>query len=202
MARQNGNRSLRRKYAVLGDGLTEQFYLKYLKEIKGYGYSVSPTLFRNIEIKEASRIIDRLLKEGHNGIVYLTDFDTIVNQRRLQDFNNLKALYNKNPEVLISETMPSVELWFLLHYQYTTQSFQNATEALNALKKHMPRFEKRKVWLEKSQWVNELCADNKMEVAIENAKSLDKARSKGNVDSHHPFSMIYKAVEMFEQWKE
>jgi hypothetical protein len=186
----------------LGDGITEQFYLKHLKGVRGYNYATRPSLFDNIEISQARDIIDELLKGGTDGIVYLTDYDTIVNQGRKAEFDELKKRYKDIPQVLICETMPSIEFWFLLHYQYTTESFQNATEALNALKKHMPRFEKRKVWLEKSQWVNELCADNKMEVAIENAKSLDKARSKGNVESHHPFSMIYEAVEMFEQWKQ
>ena len=169
MSRKNGDRRFRLKYAVLGDGMTEQFYLKHLKDVKGYNYATRPSLFNNIEISQDRDIIDELLRGGTDGIVYLTDYDTIVNQHRKAEFDELKNRYQDIPQVLICETMPSIEFWFLLHYQYTTQSFQNATEALNALKKYMPSFEKRKVWLAKSQWVNELCADNKMDTAVENA---------------------------------
>jgi len=202
MSRPKGNRRFRLRYAVLGDGITEQFYLQHLKQIKAYKYAIRPGLFENIEISQAREIIDELLKGGTDGIVYLTDYDTIVNQNRKEEFDNLKIRYQQIPQVLICETMPSIEFWFLLHYQFTSRSFQNATEALNALKQYMPSFEKRKVWLEKSQWVEELCSNDKMEVAMENAKRLDVARSKGNVDSHHPFSLVFEAVELFEKWKE
>lgn len=30
--------------AVLGDGRTEQYYLKHLKELKGYRYVIKPSL--------------------------------------------------------------------------------------------------------------------------------------------------------------
>ena len=201
MSRQKRNRRFKVKYAVLGDGITEQFYLKHLKDIKGYNYALRPSLFNNIEMSEAHDIIDELLKGGTDGIVYLTDYDTVVNQGKREQFKKLKKQFEDKPQVLICETMPSIEFWFLLHYQNTSKPFQNATEALNALKKHMPKFEKRKVWLEKSQWVNELCVYNKLEFAIKNAKKLGVNRLKGNVNSHYPFSQIYKALEEFEKWK-
>ncbi len=143
MSRAKGNRRFKIMYAVLGDGLTEQFYLKHLKEIRGYNYATRPSLFDNIEISQARDIIDELLKGGTDGIVYLTDYDIIINQGRKIEFDKLKRKYQNTPQVLICETMPSIEFWFLLHYQDTNRSFQNATEALNALIKHMPNFEKK-----------------------------------------------------------
>jgi len=202
MSRQKGNRRLKLRYAVLGDGLTEQYYLKHLKRIRSYNYAIRPSLFENIEISQARDIIDDLLKGGADGIVYLTDYDTVVNQKKKVQFEKLIRHFKNTPQVLICETMPSIEFWFLLHYHYTTQSFQNATEALSALKKYMPKFEKRKAWLEKLHWVEELCLDGKMAIATKNAKRIETLRLIGNTDSHHPFSMIFKAVEEFERWKE
>ncbi len=201
MARGNRNRQLRLKYAVLGDGLTEQYYLKHLKGINGYNYAIKPSLFDNIEISQASEIICELLRGGVDGVVYLTDYDTIVNQSRKVAFDKLKDKFKDDVKVLICETMPSIEFWFLLHYQYTTRSFQDSTEALNVLKRSLPNFEKRKVWLEQTHWVEELCSDGKLEVAIDNAKRFEIESEKGDLDSHHPFSFVFKAIEQFEKWK-
>ncbi len=123
MSRAKGNRRFKIMYAVLGDGLTEQFYLKHLKEIRGYNYATRPSLFDNIEISQARDIIDELLKGGTDGIVYLTDYDIIINQGRKIEFDKLKRKYQNTPQVLICETMPSIEFWFLLHYQDTNRSF-------------------------------------------------------------------------------
>lgn len=38
MARRSLSRETRKTFVVLGDGITEQYYLKHLKEIKGYKY--------------------------------------------------------------------------------------------------------------------------------------------------------------------
>jgi len=189
------------KYTVLGDGITEQYYLKYLKEIKGYNYSIRPSLFERIELTDARKIIDELLESGSDGIVYITDYDTVVNQNRKREFNSLKARFKDNSNVLICESMPSIEFWFLLHFKASGRIFQNADEVLKALKQHIPDFEKTKRWLGNKLWVKQLCSDDKLETAISRAKSIEKERTKGNFDSHNPFSLVYLGIEEFEKWK-
>jgi hypothetical protein len=45
-----------------------------------------------------------------------TNYDKIVNQNKIAEFEKLKGKYAETDEVLICETMPSIEFWFLLHF--------------------------------------------------------------------------------------
>ena len=103
MARIKRNRRLKANYVVPGDGLTEQYYLKHLKKLKNYKYTVYPSLFNSIDIGQAELKIDELISGDCNLIVYLTDFDTIISQNRVGLFNRIKEKYKNHPEVLICE---------------------------------------------------------------------------------------------------
>lgn len=201
MARPKRDIKLRFRYAVLGDGRTEQFYLKHLKTLKGYGYTIKPSLFNSITLSQAEEIIDDLLKGGCDKIVFITDYDTIVNQNQKQVFSKFVKKYRKRTEVIICETMPSIEFWFLLHYQYTTRAFQNAKEVEEVLKKHMPEYSKNQEYLKNEQWVQKLCAEGKLDIAISNAeKSVDQMKIDDS-GSHHPYSKVHMSIKEFEKMK-
>ena len=202
MARKTKDRKLRIKYAVLGDGRTEQFYLKHLKEIKGYGYAIKPSLFNRLTIEEAEGTIDDLRSGGANKIIYLTDYDTIINQHKKRKFNELRKKYIKLPEVMICETMPSIEFWFLLHYHYTTKAFRNAAEAEQALRKHIPDYAKGKdSFLKNCKWVEQLISNGKMEQALNFAQKIMDKKSKESIGAHFPYTKLHRAIKEFEQFK-
>jgi hypothetical protein len=58
MGRKTGHKPLRKKFVVLGDGQTEQYYLEHLKGINGYRYSIRPHFFSRITIEAAELLID------------------------------------------------------------------------------------------------------------------------------------------------
>lgn len=90
MSRKSGIREVKKTYLVLGDGRTEQYYLKHLKALRGYKYSIRPSLFSSITIETAENIIDSHLSGGCDQIIYFTDYDTIVNQNKINDFQRIK----------------------------------------------------------------------------------------------------------------
>lgn len=198
MGRKTGHRVLRTKFVVLGDGLTEQYYLKHLKEIRGYGYSIRPYFFSSITIETAEQIIDELLSGGCDYIVYMTDYDTIVGQKQVSKYKRFASKYRKKQEVLICESMPSIEFWFLLHYRKTTRNFQNADEVMKELKKHLSNFSKEKAFLENSKWVEDLCRDEKLSIALKNASEILAEKDQGNVGVYFPFSRVGLGIELFE----
>lgn len=200
MARQPGQRLLRTNYVVLGDGQTEQYYLKHLKNIKNYKYAIRPSLFANITIETAVSIIDELLSGGCDQIIYFTDYDTIVNQNKIIEFEKLKNKYANNEEVLISETMPSIEFWFLLHFQKTTREFCNANKVIDLLVKHLRDYSKSEAYLKNSKWVETLCANDKLKIAIGNSASV-LTEKESNPASHFPYSKVHLAIECFETQK-
>jgi hypothetical protein len=201
MARQTGKRETRRTYVVLGDGQTEQYYLKHLKTLKGYKYTIRPSLFSSITIETAGSIIDEYISGGCDQIIYFTDYDTIVNQNKIAEFEKLKGKYVETKEVFICETMPSIEFWFLLHFLKTTREFNNASQAISLLVKYMQGYTKGEDYLKKSKWVETLCSDGKTETACSNSSSILTEKEKGDKGSHFPYSKAHIAIEQFEKQK-
>jgi hypothetical protein len=201
MARQTGHRLLKKNFVVLGDGLTEQFYLKHLKEIKKYKYSIRPSLFTNINFESAERIIDELLSGGCDQIIYFCDYDTIVNQDSISDFEKLFNKYKSNETVLICKTMPSIEFWFLLHFIKTTREFANSKEVKNQLSKYILGYSKKKKFLSYSNWVEKLCKSERMEKAITSAEEILIEKKKKKASNHFPFTEVHLGIEKFEQQK-
>jgi hypothetical protein len=198
MGRKIGNRPLRTKFVVLGDGQTEQYYLKHLKEIKGYDYSIRPRFFNSITIELAESIIDELITGGCDRIVYITDYDTIVKQKKLSKYIRIIKKYRKLCFVLICESMPSIEFWFLLHYVKTTKIFMSADEVIIELKKQMPEFSKQRTFLENSRWVEDLLSDGKLEVAKQHASEILTEKENGNVGDFFPYTKVGIGMEWFE----
>lgn len=186
-------------YAVLGDGQTEQYYLEHLKKIKGFKYIVRPRLFKSITIELADELIQEMLKEGYDMVVYFTDYDTIVQQGKTAKFNKIVAKYQKRSDVLICESMPSIEFWFLLHYIKTTRNFQNAGEVLKELKKYLPEFSKETSFLEKQKWVEDLGRDGKPTDAMKNASEILAEKEQGHVGDYFPYTKIGLGIEWFER---
>ncbi len=199
MRKNRPERNLKPRYAVLGDGITEQWYLYHLKYWKTYKYKISPSLFADVGIEKAECIIDGLLADGYDQVTYLTDYDTIVSQGKRNAFEKLIREYGSKDEVLICESMPAIELWFLLHFTYTTREFPNCTQVERQLKRYLPEYEKRKSFLEKKDWFEEMVKGETY--AIERAGRLLQQLVEGGVGTHFPFSKLPDALREFDRQK-
>jgi hypothetical protein len=202
MGRIRKERRFNVRFAVLGEGITEQWYLKHLKEYKNYGYAIRPSLFSDIGIEKAEGIIDELVTGGCDHITFLTDYDTIVSQNKQAVFDRIAAKYMDMEEVLICDSMPSIELWFLLHFKYTTKEFTNCSEILVELKKYLPEYEKKRTYLEKIEWFKTLINNAGDEQALANAKRLLDLNERENIGKHFPYTKMPLAIEAFEKHKE
>jgi hypothetical protein len=201
MGRKQKNRRLKLKYAVLGEGITEQWYLQHLKEHENFVYAIRPSLFTDVSIEKAEGIIDELVTGGCDHITFLTDYDTIVSQGKQKVFESIKNKYSDNDNVLICESMPAIELWFLLHFVYTTKEFTNCAQVIKDLKNYLPEYEKKKTYLEKIDWFNEMIKDGGNENALKNARKLLKELEKGHTGEHFPYTKMPKAIKAFEKQK-
>lgn len=201
MRRNQGNRLLHSNFVVLGDGLTEQFYLKHLKALIGYKYSIRPSLFASITIESVESIIDELLSGDCNQVIYFTDYDTIVNQGKKEKFDALVEKYSDIDEVLICETMPSIEFWFLLHFKKTTREFCDANHATQELMKFIKGYSKNKGFLENEKWVKDLIDNEKLANAIQNSISILAQKESPESGKHFPYSKIHLGINKFEEQK-
>lgn len=98
----------------------------------------------------------------------------------------LKKRYEKNPSVLLCDSLQSIEYWFLLHYEDTCRYFKDSAATEQALKRYIPTYDKTRKYLEKKKWVKDLIADGKMDKACELAEKYDGKDS---------YSGMYKAIK-------
>lgn len=201
MPRKRNHRSFKKRYAVLGEGITEQWYLSFLKDYKKYKYIVRPRLFDNIGLKKAERFIDDLLDEGYDYITFFTDYDTIVSQEKRARFDALINKYKSNNKVFICESMPSIEIWFLLHFIYTTREFVDYDSLKSVLRNYLPGYEKTNEYLKDKNWFCKLIQNQGFCKAKANAIKLFENRKQGNIGRHFPYTKMHLAIEQFEKQK-
>lgn len=96
----------------------------------------------------------------------------------------------KDNAIIPIVSAPCVELWFLLHYEYTTAVI-NSNDVIERLKKHYPKYEKNcNIYSE---------IKDRVDIAIKNSKKLEKYQKQNNkklqtVDAN-PYTEMYKLVE-------
>lgn len=98
--------------------------------------------------------------------------------------------YAKRNDIEVITSTPCMELWFLLHYNYTTAYLSN-DEVMRRLKCYQPKYEK-------NFNIYPLINSN-VDWAIKNAKKLlkyqiDNGKVIGKVDAN-PNTEVYKIVE-------
>jgi len=154
---------------IIGEGATERFYFTHLKRLNGYKYTCKPRNFTEQTFDEMQKQIERVLAD--NGIAVCV-FDADVTRTRPAEkakFEDMRRKYADNPVVILCDSMPSIEFWFLLHYLNTNRYFATSDDVIDVLHRYMPNFSKHQSFLSKEAWVSELLADNRLDKAIANA---------------------------------
>jgi len=192
MARIIGTRKQKNPVITLiGEGLTEQYYFKHIRTLYDHHYKVKPYFFGTTSLLDMDRKIKEVVDGG--GIAVCV-FDTDVSQRveaEKKKLNSLLRKYSKLKNVIFCDSLPSVEYWFLLHFQHTNKYFIDSKAVERELKSFLSNYDKKIEFLEKEKWVRDLCADNKLEIAIQRAKTLSTTGASN--------SNIYKAFEKFRE---
>jgi hypothetical protein len=189
MARRNQSQIIKRTIipTLIGAGITEQWYFTHLKALKNLHIKIRPRFFGNEHIHALEKNVEIVLAtEGMAIVVFDSDVSTWddAEKQRLAKF---RTKYAKNNNVILCDSMPSIEFWFLLHYLNTNRHFGTSKAVIAELKKFMPQFDKSERFLRNPNWVSELCADNKLEQAIKTAKALGITGAS--------YSNVWKAID-------
>ena len=173
---------------IIGEGITEQYYFSHIKQVMGFRCIIKPRFFGNTGIAEMRKKIEDLLRSD---IFVICVFDADVSSRNESERRKLEQLQNKyrnHKNLLLCTSLPSIEFWFLLHYLDSNRHFKDAKKAELALRRYLEEYEKTATFLEKEKWVKNLCADNKLELAIRRAKKCSKETGS--------YSDVYKVFEV------
>lgn len=116
-------------------------------------------------------------------------FDADIKKEKNIQIQNAVKLAKDNNIIPIVST-PCVELWFLLHYEYTTATV-SSDDVIARLQRHYTKYEKNcNIYVE---------IKDRMDKAIDNSKRLEKYQKQNNrvlqsVEAN-PYTEMYKIVE-------
>ena len=178
--------------AVEGTNKTEKIYFSNFDDGKK-PYTITIAKGNDTDplgmIKLLSKEIDKRDIDLSNGDIAFCVFDTDVNIKKnkiIKDAINLA----KEKGIRIITSTPCIELWFLLHFEYTTARLSN-NSVIKRLKKYLPKYEKN---------IN-IFPDIKDKVyeAIDRAKRLESFQLQNNkiigMVEANPNTEMYKVVE-------
>ena len=178
--------------AVEGANKTEKIYFNNYRTGKE-NYTIT---FANGNDTDPIRLVKRLAKQIkrmgldlENGDKAYCIFDVDIDPNKDIAINEAKEIA-KNEGIEIITSSPCIELWFLLHYEYTTGYMTN-DNVIRRLKNHYEKYEK----------TSNIFAqiNDKVKTAIKYAKKLEKY----NIDNNkiigsveaNPNTEIYKIIE-------
>ena len=196
-------------FLISGGTNTERWYFVHINDITDYKFNIIPKYFGD-ESNYTEVFLKRIkgiLEKNIDAKVYCVfDWDTIFN-----DNDNLakhKAFENEiqadidNGKVILCPSMPSIEYWFLLHFQNYTELIKTNGNAIGVLAPHIKAWfssDKRLSKILKSEkhiksphWVENLCADGKLELAIQRAEDNINAAKENNDLDNQSYTYVYK----------
>ena len=172
---------------IIGAGITEQWYFTHLKFLYDYQIKVRPRFFGNETADGMTKKIAEVLNDGGMAIcVFDTDVST-WNGEEKRKLDRLRVKYAKNKNVILCDSLPAVEYWFLLHYENTNRFLGTSKAAMQALRKYMPDYDKTDSFLSNRRWVAEMSGEGKQDIACCRAEQF------GN--EGQSYSMIYKVFD-------
>ena len=173
MARRIKERKLKSpNITIIGEGLTERCYFKHLKSLKGYRYTCKPRNFSQQSIDDLQKQIDKVLED--DGVAVCV-FDADVARDKPAERKKLEAMQKKyagKEQVILCDSMPSIEFWFLIHYLNTNKYFASSTDVIKVLHRFLPDFSKHETYLAKEKWVVDMIANGKQDIAMDRAKGF------------------------------
>ena len=210
-------------FVIAGGKNTERFYLEHISKITSYKFNIRPEYFgheSNYHKKFPKWITTILTKNSDAKIFCLLDFDTIYNNEQNKinytEFQEAIFEYIEKETVVLCPSMPCVEYWFLLHFENTTELFKTnkavVVPLLNYMKEYFsvnPNISasefadklKKEEFLEDQSWVEKLCSDGKLELAIKRAKENIENAVKNNNLEKVSYSYIYKLFDEYNSPK-
>ncbi len=125
-------KQIRKTIAVIGEGITEQYYILSLKDT--LTYNLEPVLPKRSTLKDIEKRIESCIEKGYTKVYCLIDMDNKQKGKAKTDYINLKLKYHnkkkKNPfgiftTIIFIENNPCTEIWFYYYFKATAGQFKS-----------------------------------------------------------------------------
>lgn len=157
---------------IIGAGITERWYFARMQSLYDLKIKIRPRYFGNENINTLEKLINQVLENGGLAIVVFDDDVSTWNESERKKLYALRQKYSRHKRVILCDSMPSIEFWFLIHFVNTNKYFGTSKAVISALVKFIPNFEKSESFLSKEKWVDDMCKDGKLRDACARAKQF------------------------------
>ena len=200
-------------FLISGGTNTERYYFTHINDTTEYKFNIRPKYFAdesNYTEAFPKRIKEILNANTDPKIFCVFDWDTIygidAKIKKHEDFEKQFRTEIDNGNVVICPSMPSIEYWFLLHFEDKTDLLKDYRAISNILApyikpcfadptKNLKKLLKQEKYLQDSTWVKNLCSDGKLNAAIERAEDNIKAAEDAGELKNQSYSYVYKAFK-------
>ena len=200
-------------FLISGGTNTERYYFTHINDTTGYKFNIRPKYFAdesNYTEAFPKRIKEILNANTDPKIFCVFDWDTIygidAKIKKHEDFEKRFRTEIDNGNVVICPSMPSIEYWFLLHFEDKTDLLKDYRAISNILApyikpcfadptKNLKKLLKQEKYLQDSTWVKNLCSDGKLDAAIKRAEDNIKAAEEAGDLANQSYSYVYKAFK-------
>ena len=200
-------------FLISGGTNTERYYFTHINDTTGYKFNIRPKYFAdesNYTEAFPKRIKEILNANTDPKIFCVFDWDTIygidAKIKKHEDFEKQFQTEIDNGNVVICPSMPSIEYWFLLHFEDKTDLLKDYRAISNILApyikpcfadptKNLKKLLKQEKYLQDSTWVKNLCSDGKLDAAIKRAEDNIKAAEEADDLKNQSYSYVYKAFK-------
>ena len=200
-------------FLISGGTNTERYYFTHINDTTEYKFNIRPKYFAdesNYTEAFPKRIKEILNVNTDPKIFCVFDWDTIygidAKIKKHEDFEKQFRTEIDNGNVVICPSMPSIEYWFLLHFEDKTDLLKDYRAISNILApyikpcfadptKNLKKLLKQEKYLQDSTWVKNLCSDGKLDAAIKRAEDNIKAAEEAGDLANQSYSYVYKAFK-------
>ena len=198
-SRVNTRETRQAKPTILGEGkVTEYYYFKHLCHLIRCPAEIDRSNFGRKAIGDFEDEIEQVLK-GKGSVVVVFDADVMASneteRRRLQA---IKDKYRNNENVLICDSYPCIEYWFLLHYADTHKLYSAprlSDKVVKDLCDYIPAYSKQGKWVEDSRWVAALRAEGQEQAARDRA--VKYAEDSKQYSDGQSYTNLYKFFDKY-----
>lgn len=214
----DGNRDIKPLYPfVISGGMnTERGYFIGINKYTDFHLNIVPKYFGDESAYTTifPQRIEEILNKNNDAVIFCVfDMDTnyakknVGNRKKHDEFcRKMKDIKYKN--VYLCPSMPSIEYWFLLHFENKKKLFTTRGAVNSLLGKYMKQYFKEQtktlgkilktnVVVDDVSWVEKLCGDGNLEKAIKMAKRNIKEALENNNIENISYSYVYQIFDKY-----
>ena len=188
MPRKTGKIPSNKTFLIVVEGKTEQLYFSEMKSIERIpGITIIPKQAKHSSLDSILKTaLDEKKSKVYDSVWCVFDYDTILEKGISEKTNKLKTQVEKCG-IYIADSLPSFEIWFLLHYVIPQKYYSNQNALIKELYKYFPEYKKAmySIYSKLKDFNN---------TAIKNSYSLSE-RNKQFQDSQASFCNVHKIFE-------